>query len=95
MPKLLDVQIAVSDTVVDEQITSFTIDEANAFIFIVFDQRNAAGVVVLPDLSHTISGVEMQAAIARSDELVLAGSTVYAAIKQALYEYLPGNGTVV
>jgi len=92
MPLNLDVADVINDTVTDEEISSFTIDINNNFIYITYDRKNANGDIVIPDVSHTLSDAEMIAAITRASEIAVAD--VYAAIKQALYEYLPGNGVI-
>ena len=92
MPLTLDNPDVINGTVTDEQITSFTVDLVNQTIFIVYDRQDSSGVTIVPDVSHTLTGTEMTAAITRASQI--AGADVYAALKQALYEYLPGNGTI-
>lgn len=92
MPRTLENPDIISGTVTDEEITSFTVDINGSVIYTVFDRKDAQGNVIISDASHTISDSEMVAAISRASEI--AGADVYAAIKQALYEFLPGNGVV-
>jgi len=93
MPKQLTNPDVISGTVTDEVITSFTIDLVSNSIYIVFDRKDAMGNVVIGDVSHLIQGAETVAAISRASQL--AGGDVYTSIKTALYEHLPGNGTVI
>ena len=92
MPLKLTDPDSINGVVTDEEISSFTIDIAGQLIYITYNRKDAEGNILIPDVTHTISGVEMIAAITRANQI--AGGDVYAAIKQALYEYLPGNGTV-
>lgn len=92
MPKTLDNPDVISGTVTDEEITSFTMDLTSGNIYIVFDRKDIDGNVIIGDASHTLEAVEATAAIAQASQI--AGADVYTAIKQGLYEYLPGNGTV-
>lgn len=92
MPKKLDTAEVISATITDEEITSFTIDLTNGSIYIVFDRKDINSVSVISDASHVLEAAEMTAAITRASQI--AGADVYAAIKQALYEFLPGNGTI-
>lgn len=92
MSKTLDKAVVVSATITDEKITSFAVDLTGGSIYVVFDQNESDGTTVISDASHSIEGAEMTAAIARASEI--AGADVYTAIKQALYEFLPGNGTI-
>lgn len=91
MPKKLDVVRSVTEEITDEEITQFAINLADGLIIVAFDEKNNSGSVVRKS-SHVISGAEMQEAITRAS--TIAGADVYAAIKQALYEYLPGNGII-
>ena len=93
MPLTLDNPDVINGTVTDEHIKSFTIDDNGGFIYIVYDRKASDGTVVVPDVTHTLFGAEMEACIARAEELK-ATETLYNSIKQALYEYLPSNGTV-
>lgn len=92
MPLKLDNPDIINGTVTDEHITSFTIDITNNLIYVVYDRKDAEGNAVIPDVTHTIAGAEMVAAIQRAS--TTAGGDVYAAIKEALYFYLPGNGVI-
>jgi len=92
MPLTLDVADVINGTVTDEEITSFTIDITNQLIYVTYDRKAADGEVIIADVTHTIAGPEMTAAITRAS--TTAGGDVYAAIKEALYFYLPGNGVI-
>lgn len=89
--KLTDEDL-INGVVTDEVITSFTIDLKNQMLYIIYDRCDVTGEVIIPDVSHTISGPEFYASIVRASEIT--GGDVYAGIKQALYEYLPGNGVI-
>lgn len=92
MPLKLDNPDVINGVITDEEITSFTLDEKNAFIYITFDRKAADGTIIVPDVTHTLGTAEVVAAITRASQI--AGADVRAAIKQALYEHLPGNGTI-
>jgi len=92
MPLNLTTPDVINGTVTDEEINAFSVDITNGILFITYDRKASDGAIIVPDVSHTLSGAEMVAAIARASEI--AGADVYAAIKQALYEFLPGNGTI-
>ena len=94
MPKKLNTPEIINVTAEDEHITSFLIDSKNNMLHITYDMLDAAGNVAIENRTHTIAGAEMAAAIARIDDLVATGLPAYAAIKQAIYEYLPGNGVI-
>jgi len=93
MPLKLTNPDIISGVVTDEKISSFTTDLKNSVIYIVFDRLDADGNIVVPDVTHVIADAEMIAAITRAGQI--AQADVYAALKQALYEFLPGNGEVV
>lgn len=92
MPLTLDSPDVINGTVTDEEISSFTIDINNQLIYVTYDRKDAQGNIIVPDVTHTIAGAEMLAAITRAS--TTAGGDVYAAIKEALYFYLPGNGII-
>lgn len=92
MPYILDEVETISGDVKQTEIKSFTIDIEDGFIYVVYDKKDVDGNVIIADVTHTIAGPEMTAAIARAS--TTAGGDVYAAIKEALYFYLPGNGVI-
>lgn len=92
MPLTLTNPDVINGVVTDEEINGFSVDMKNSVIYITYDRKDAQGGVVVPDVAETLTGPDMVAAIARASEI--AGADVYAAIKQALYEYLPGNGVI-
>ena len=95
MPRTLENPDIINGTVTDEEITSFTMDLNSGNIYIVFDRKDADGNVIIGDASHMIETEEATLAINRASEIAADnGADVYAAIKQGLYEYLPGNGTI-
>ncbi len=94
MPLTLDQTAVINDTIVEEEITSFTVSETQQIIYVIYDRKNSNGDVIIPDVSHTIVGAEKTSCVARAEELVANGAGVYDAIKQAIYEYMPENGSI-
>lgn len=95
MPRTLDNPDVISGVVSDEEITSFTIDIQTSMTYIVFDRKDVSGNIIIADASHTLQAAETAATIARASQIAASnGGDVYAAIKQAMYEALPGNATI-
>jgi len=92
MPRKLETPELINATVEDELITAFGVDEENNIIFIKYDRMAADSSIIQKNATHTLTGVEVADVITRAS--TIAGTNVRAAIKQALYEALPGNAVI-
>lgn len=92
MPKLLENTEIVNAEIAVQEITGFSVDNKLNKLYISFDKQDINGNIIQEDTMYILEGEEMLLAISRASEI--AGADVYAAIKQALYEALPGSGSL-
>ena len=92
MPVTLTTPEAVSETITDYELTSFTFDYNDQLVYVVYDKKNSTGDTIVADASHTIQPAEITGILTYARTLVQGGAAVHEALKQAFTEEL-GTGT--